>query len=164
MGGREGGAKVKTRPLEPALLRGALGEERSSTPSGTHPWLGVQWGGGRPWGRWWGGTEEWKGSVFPVHLGTREPVGLLGLILCPRSLPPAAQSPSPAPTSPARALPLHSETPFETPYNALGLNPTHTPSPRALPPNSGPPHSGGPPFHMLPLLFCTGPKQRPHPT
>ena len=76
---------------------------------------------------------EGKGtSAFPVHLGTGKPVGLPGLILCPRSLPPALQSPSPAPTPPPRAPPLHSETPS----NVLGLNPTHTPSLRALPPNS----------------------------
>ena len=106
-----------------------------------------------------GGMEENMASAFPAHLGTRNPVGLPGLILCPRSLPPATQSPSPANTSPPRAPPLHSETPS----NALGLNPTHTPSLRALPPNSGTLHSRGPPFHVLPLPFHAGPKQRPHP-
>ena len=107
--------------------------------------------------------KEHKGtaSAFPVHSGTGEPAGLLGLILRPRSLPPAAQSPSLAPAPPARAPSLHSETPS----NALGLNPP-TPHPhlRALPPNSGTPHSRGPPLHLLPLPFCKGPKQRPRPT
>ena len=102
------------------------------------------------------GTEGNMASAFPVHLGTGEPVGLPGLNLCPRSLLPAAHSPSPTPSPP----PLHSETPS----NKLGLNPTHTPSPRALPPNSRTPHSRGPPFHVLPLPFCAGPKQRPHHT
>ena len=82
------------------------------------------------------GCEETEGngaSAFPVHLGTREPTGLLGLILRPRSLAPAAQSPSPAPTPPPRAPPLHLETPSETPPTRLSLNPTHTPSPGSLP-------------------------------
>ena len=74
------------------------------------------------------GMEGNGASAFPVHLGTRKPVGFLGLILCPRSLPPAAQSPSPAPTPPPRAPLLPSEIPSETPSNTLGLNPTHTPS------------------------------------
>ena len=74
----------------------------------------------------------------------------------PRSLPPAAQSPSPTSTPPPRAPPLHSETPS----NTLGLNTTHTPSFRDLPPNSGTPHPRGPPFHVLPLPSCAGPKQR----
>ena len=43
------------------------------------------------------GTEGNGASAFPVHLGTGKPVGLLDLILCLWSLPPAAQSPSPAP-------------------------------------------------------------------
>ena len=106
------------------------------------------------------GMEGNGASAFPVHLGTGKPVELLALILCPRSLPAAAQSPSPAPTPPPRAPPLHSETPS----NELGLNPTHTPSLRALPPNPRTPHATGPPFHLLPLPFCAGPKQRPHPT
>ena len=106
------------------------------------------------------GTEGNGGSTFPDHLGMGEPVGLQGLILCPWSLPPAAQNPSPAPTLPPRAPLLHSETPSETPSNELGVNPTHTPSPRALPPNSRTPHSRGPPFDVLPLPFCAGPKQR----
>ena len=76
-----------------------------------------------------GGTEGNVASTFPVHLGTGEPVGLPGLILCPQSLPPAMQSPSPAPTPPSRAPPLHSETPSETSSNTLGLNPTHRSSP-----------------------------------
>ena len=103
-------------------------------------------------------------SVFPVHLGTREPVGLPGLILCPWSLYPAVQSPSPAPIPPPRALPLHLETPSETPSNMLGLNPTHTPSLRALPANSRTPHSRGPLLDVLPLPFHTGPKQTSCPT
>ena len=49
------------------------------------------------------------------------------------------------------------------PSNALGLNPTYTPSPRALPPNSGTPHSRSPPWEVLPLCFRAGPKQRPRP-
>ena len=48
------------------------------------------------------GMEGNGTSAFPVHLGTGEPVGLLGLILCPQSLLPAMQSPSPAPTSPTQ--------------------------------------------------------------
>ena len=71
------------------------------------------------------GTKGNGASAFPVHLGTGKPVELLGLILCPRSLPPATQSPSPTLTPPPRAPPLYSETPS----NELGLNPTHTPSP-----------------------------------
>ena len=55
-------------------------------------------------------------SAFPVHLGTGKPFVLLGLILCPRSLPPAMQSPSPSPILPPRAQSLHSETP----YNCAG--------------------------------------------
>ena len=95
------------------------------------------------------GTEGNRASTFFVHLGTRRPVGLQGLILCPQSLPPAMQNPSPAPTPPPKAPPLHSETLS----NMLGLNPTHIPSLRALPPNSRTPHFRGPPFHVLPLSF-----------
>ena len=68
-------------------------------------------------------TEGNMASTFPVHLGTREPVGLPGLILCPRSLPAAVQSPSPAPTPPPRAPPLHSETPSVNPSNHAGPKP-----------------------------------------
>ena len=106
------------------------------------------------------GTEGNGAIAFPVHLSTGKPVGLLGLILCPQSLPPAKQNPSPAPTPPPRALPLHSETHT----NALGLNPTNTPSLRVLPLNSRTPHSRGPPFDVLPLPFHGGPTQRSHPT
>ena len=139
---------------------GWLGEGRSSyTQRDPHMVRGpVQ---GKPWGRRCGrGTKEQKGmgaSAFPIHLGTGKSVGLPGLILCPRSLPPAPQSPSPTLTPPPRALPLH----LEIPSNELGLNPTHTPSLRALPPNSRIPRSGGPPFHLLPLPFCRGLKHRP---
>ena len=119
-------------------------------PAVTGETLGETVGEGR------GGTEGNAASAFPVHLGTGEPVGLLGLILYPWSLPLAMQSPSPAPAPP----PLHSETPC----NVLGLNPTHTPSLRALPPNSGTPHSRGPPLDVLHLPFCAVPKQRPCPT
>ena len=100
-----------------------------------------------------------RGQCLPCPLRHREPVGLPGLILCPRSLPPAAQNPSPATTPPPGALPLHSETPS----NELGLRPTHTPSPRALRPNSGTAHCRGPPFEVLPLPFRAGPKQMPRP-
>ena len=72
--------------------------------------------------------EERKGmqpalSLSTFHIGTRDPVGLLGLILCPWSLPPSTQNPSPAPTPPPRAPPLHSETPSETPSNHAGPKP-----------------------------------------
>ena len=106
------------------------------------------------------GMEGNVASAFLAHLGTGEPVGLPGLIFCPQSLPLSVQNPSPSPTPPPRALPLH----LETHSNVLGLNTTHTPSLRTLPPNSGTPHSRGPPFHVLPLPFHGGPKQRPHPT
>ena len=143
--------------------RGGWGDRRSSYTQWDPPMVRgpAAMGGtrGETVGEGHEGTEGNGASTFPVHLGTGEPVGLLGLILCPRSLPPAMQSPSPAPTPPPRAPSLHAETPS----NALGLNPTHTPSLRALPPNSRTPHSRGPPFHVLPLPFHTGPKQRPHP-
>ena len=142
---------------------GWLGEGRSSYtqwdppmvrgPAAMGETLGERVGEGRK------GMEGSRACAFPVHLGTRKPVGLLGLILCPRSLPPALESPSPTATPQPRALPLHPETPS----NVLGLNPTHTPSLRALPPNSGTPHSRGPPFYVLPLPFHAGPKQRPRP-
>ena len=83
-------------------------------PAGMGDILGETRGGGR------GGMEGNLASVFPVHLGTGE---FPGLILFPRSLPPAAQSPSPAPTPPPRALPLHSETPSESPSNHAGPKP-----------------------------------------
>ena len=124
-GGREGGAKVKARPMGPAPLRGGWGRGGVPTDRGTHPRLGVQWGWGRPLVGVRGGTEGNVASTFPVHLGTREPVGLPGLILCPQSLPPAIQNTSPAPTPP----------------------------PRAPPPNSGAPQSEGPPLQKLPLPF-----------
>ena len=124
----------------------------------THGWgpavMGENAGGGR--------MERNAVSALPAHLGTGEPAALVDIILCPQSLPSAAQSPSPSPTCPPRALHLHSETPPETPSNELGLNPTHTPSHRALPPNSGTPHSGGP-LDVLPLPLCAGPKPRPCP-
>ena len=109
------------------------------------------------------GMEGNMASAFPVHLGTGEPFRLLGLIFCPRSRPSGVQNANPAPTPPPRALPLHLENPSETPSNTLGLNPTHTPTLRAQPLSSRTPHSGGPPFHMVPLPFHAGPKQRPRP-
>ena len=109
------------------------------------------------------GTEGNGGQCFPCPLRHPELFGPPSLILFPRSLPPATQNPSPTPTPPPRALPLHLETPCETPSNALGLNPTHTPSLRAPPPNSRTPHSRDPPFDLLPLSFHAGPKLRPHP-
>ena len=164
VGRREGGAKGKSEPQGLASLRSGWGREGVPTPSGTHLWLRVLQRRGETLGETVGeGNEGTKGnrtSAFPVHLGTGEPVGLPGLILCPWSLPPAMQNPSPAPTPPPRALPLH----LETPSKKLGLNPTHTSSLRALPPNSRTPHPRGPPFDMLPLPFCAGPKQKPHPT
>ena len=147
-------------------MRGGWRRGGVPTPSGTHPWLGVQQGWGRPWGRW-GLCRGMVGNAaraFPVHLGTEEPVGLTGLILC--SLRASLL------LCRAQAHPLHPHPgpylytrrpPLRTPPTELGLNPTHTSSPRALPPNSGAPHSGGPPLEVLPLSFHTGPKQRHHP-
>ena len=154
VGGREGGAEVKAGPTGPAPLRGGWGRGGLPTPSGTHPRLGVQWGRGDPGGDGEGhrGTEGNAASVFPVHLAPR-PNHL------PSEPPSCRAEPKPRPYTPPRAPPLHSETPS----NALGLNPTHSPSPRALQPNSRTPHSAGPPSYMLPLPFCTGPKQRPTP-
>ena len=162
---REGrGSKSKGRNSGTGTPEGWLGEGRSSNTQRDPPMVRGPVATGEALGEMVGeGVEGMEGntaSAFPVHLGTGEPAGLLGLILCPWSLPPAAQSPSPAPTPPPRAPPLHSEAPS----NMLGLNPTHKPSLRALPPNSRTPHSRGPPFHVLPLPFCTGPKQRPRPT
>ena len=161
MGGVKG--EEKWRWEGTGAPEGWLGEGRSSYtqqdpptvrgPGATGKTLGETVGEGHE------GMEGNRANAFPVHLGTRKPVGLWGLILCTWSLPSATQSPSPAPTPPPRALPLHSETPS----NELGLNPTHTPLVRALPPNSGSPHSKGPPFHVLPLPFWAGPKQGPHP-
>ena len=166
VGGR--GSKSKGWISGTGTPEGRLGEGRSSYTQQDPPMLRGPVATGETLGETVGegheGTEGHTASAFPVHSGTRERVGLLVLILCPRNLPPAVQSPSPTPTPPPRAPPLHAETPSETPSNALGLNPIHTPSPRALPPNSGTPHSRGPPFHMLPLPFCAGPKQRPRPT
>ena len=167
--GREGkGSKSKGRTSGTGTPRGGWGRGGVPTSSGTHPRLGVQRWRGETLGETVGeGREGMEGNgagAFPGHLGNGKPVGLLGPILCPQSLPAATQSPSPAPTHPPRALPLHSESPSETPSNTLGLNPTHTPSPRAHPPNSRTPHSRGLPFHVLLLPFCAGPKQRPHPT
>ena len=48
------------------------------------------------------GMEGNAASAFPVHLGTREPLGLPGLILCVQILPPAVQSPSHTPTPPTQ--------------------------------------------------------------
>ena len=126
VGGREGGAKVKAGPPGPAPLRGGWGRGGVLTPSRTHPLLGVQQGWGRPWERCWGGHRRMEGntaSAFAVHLGTREPVGLPGLILCPQSLPPATQSPSPTPTTPLRPLPLQMETHSENPSDCSGPKP-----------------------------------------
>ena len=163
--GREGrGSKSKGRTSGTSTPEGWLGEGRSSYTQQDPPTVRGPAGMGETLGEMVGegceGTEGNEASAFPVHIGTKEPVGLPGLILCPWSLPRATQSPSPAPTPPPRAPPLHSETPS----NALGLNTTHTPSLRDPPPNSGTPHSRGPPFHMLPVPLCTGPKHRPHPT
>ena len=163
MGGREGGAKVKAK--HPGLApTGWLGEGRSSYTQWDPPTVRGPAAMGETLGKMVGegpkGMEENAASAFPVHLGTGKPVGLLGLILCPRSLLSATQNRSPTPTPPPRTRPLHSETPS----NELGLNPTHRPSLRALPPNSGTPHSRGPPFDVLPLPFCAGPKQRPAPS
>ena len=78
----------------------------------THPRLGVQQGKGETLGETvvveHEGMEGNAASAFPVHLGTGKPVGFRGLILCPWSLPPAGQNPSPTPTPPTRAPPLHS--------------------------------------------------------
>ena len=81
------------------------------------------------------GTEGNGASAFPVHLGTGKPVWLLHLILCAWSLPPAMQSPIPAPTRPPMALPLH----LETPLRCAGPKPhphTLTQGPTSKLPNS----------------------------
>ena len=71
VGGREGGAKVKTRPLGLTPLRGGWGRGGVPTPSGMHPQLGVQRRWGRPWGRQWGsGVKEWKGTWPVLSLST----------------------------------------------------------------------------------------------
>ena len=167
--GREGrGSKSKGGTSGTGTPVGWMGVGKSSyTQLDPHKVRGPAATGGDPGGD--GGGGPWRNgreavSVFPVHLGIGEPVGLLGLFPCPQSLPPAVQNPSPATTPTPRALPLHLETPSEIPSNTLDLNPTHTPSLRALPPNSRTPHSRRPPFHVLPLSFCAGPKQRPCPT
>ena len=118
------GSKSKGQTSRTGTPEGWLGEGRSSYtqwdpptvrgPAGIGETLGEMVGEGHK------GTEENAAGAFPVHVG----MGLPGLMLCPRRLPPAAQSPGPAPTCPPRAPPLRSETPS----NVLGLNPTHTPS------------------------------------
>ena len=155
--GREGrGSKSKGQAYRTSTPKGWLGEGRSSYTQWDPPMVR---GPGRD-----GVGVAWKNRRERGHLGTREPVGLLGLILCPQSLPPVVQSPSPAPT-PAPGPHLYTRRPpLRPPPMALGLNPTHTPSPRALPPNSRAPHSRRPPLDMLPLCFQAGPKQRSHPT
>ena len=147
MGGREGGAKVKAGPPGPAPLRGSWGRGGVPTPSGTHPWLGVQGGWGTPWGRPCGGVRRNGrkcGQCFPCPLRHRRACWAPGPNPLPSEPPSCLTEPKPGPTPPPRALPLHLETPSETPSKVLGLNPTHTPSPRALPANSGTPHSRGP--------------------
>ena len=69
-------------------------------PAGMRETLGETMVGG-------GGTEGNVASAFPVQLGTREPLGLRGLNLCPQSLHPAPQSPSPIPRPTPSALLLH---------------------------------------------------------
>ena len=144
-------------------MRGGWGRGGVPTPSGTDPWLRGQQLGGHPRG-WRGGMEGNVASTFSVHLGTSEPVGLPGLILLLRSLLPAVQSPSLAPTPHPGTYLYNRRPPLRAPPTTLGLNPTHTPSPRALPPTSGPPHSRPPPLEVLPLPFCADPKQSPCPT
>ena len=68
VGGREGGAKVKARPQGPAHLRGGWGKGGVPTPSRTHPWLGVQWRQGRPWGRWWGRGAKGTGPGLSLSI------------------------------------------------------------------------------------------------
>ena len=100
VGGRRGGAKLKAGPTGSAPLRGSRGRGRVPTPGGTHPQFSGDGGDTRESG----GTEGSTASTFPGHLGTGEPLGDLGLILCPQRLPPKLQSLSPAPTHPPSAL------------------------------------------------------------
>ena len=119
---REGrGSKSKGQTYGTGTSEGWLGEGRSSYTQWDPPMVRGPAGMGETLG---GVAEERNvASDFPVHLCTGEPVGLPGLILCPQSLPPTIQSPSPTPTSPPRALPLHSENHSETPSNCAGPNP-----------------------------------------
>ena len=112
-----------------------------------------------------GGMEGNAASTFPVHLGTGEPVGLPGLILCPQILPPSAQNTSPTPTPPHRAPPLHSETPSENPSNRAGPKPhTHILT-QGLTSKLWNSTLWRPSFGCAAsLLPQAGPKQRAHPT
>ena len=100
VGGREGGAKVKARPTGLAPLGGGGWRVEIPTHVGTHPRFSSEGGDARESG----GMEGSMASTFPADLGTRERLGILGLILCPQRLPPALQSLNPAPTPPLRAL------------------------------------------------------------
>ena len=84
----------------------------------------------------------------------------------PRPLEPSSgrTEPKPRPYTTPRALTLQAALSTQRPPSTmLGLNSTHSPSPRALPPNSGTTHSEGPPLDRLPLPFCTGPNLGPAP-
>ena len=129
-GREERGSKSKGQTYRTSTPEGRLGVGRSSYTWQDPPTVR----GPAAWGRpsRGGGMEGSMASAFPAHLGTREPVELPGLILCPQSLPPATQSPSPAPTPTCRALPLHvvlgtQRPPLRPPPTVLGLNPTETP-------------------------------------
>ena len=126
MGGREGGAKVKAGPPGPAPLRGGWGRGGVLTPSGTHPWLGVQRGWGRPWGRpcggaWRNGRES--SQCFPCPLRHQGVCWAPGPNSLPSEPPSCRPEPEPHPYTPPRALPLNSETPSETPSNRTGPKP-----------------------------------------
>ena len=100
------GSKSKGKTYGTGMLKGCLREERSSytpqdpptvrDPAATEENL---------WGEW--RNRGSTASTFPAHLGTGELVGILGLILCPQSLHPAPQSPSPIPRPTPSALLLH---------------------------------------------------------
>ena len=102
--GREGrGRKVKAGPPGPAPLSGGCGRGGVPTPSGTHPWLGVQRRGGRPWGRCWAWRNRRERSqCFPCPLRHQEACWAPGPNPL-RSEPPSCHAkPKPRPYTPTQ--------------------------------------------------------------
>ena len=120
------GSKSKGQTSRNGTPEGWLGERVVPTPSGIHPWLGVQQRWGRPWGRQWGwGAKERKGTdqCFPCPLRHQ------GACWAPRPNPLPSEPPScpaepkPRPYTPTQGLtsifgdPLQPAGPKPHPHN-----------------------------------------------
>ena len=154
--GEGSGAKVKAGPTGPAPLRGGWGRGGVPTPCGT-----VRGPAATGETLWEQRNGREPGQCFPC------PLRHWGIYWAPRPNPLPSEPPFCC-TEPKPCLYTPTQGPTSTPHTlrppptALGLNPTHTPSPRALL-QTLELHTPGHPSEQAASPIHAGPKPRPHP-